>query len=246
MCGRFTRSSPPAAIAEEFGVEVDPGLATGPRFNVCPSENILVIARAAPAPTPGEVSELGEMGQVGELGKLGWMRWGLVPWFARDPNAGPRSINARAETIATNRAFREAFERRRCLVVADGFYEWRRVGTKKMPYFIRLRARRPFAFAGVWDRWKAPGGEGEPLVSCAIVTCAANALVAPIHDRMPVIVPPPARARWLVAGGGGDDLTTLLRPYPDGEMEAYPVSRLVNAPRHDEPECIRRVDDADG
>jgi putative SOS response-associated peptidase YedK len=223
MCGRFTRSSPPGAIAEEFGVNVDPALSAGPRFNVCPSENVLVLARGVEAPA------------------LGWMRWGLVPWFARAANSP--SINARAETLATNRVFRDAFQRRRCLIVADGFYEWCRVGADKTPYFIRLRSRRPFSFAGVWDRWQAAGGES--LVSCAIVTCAANEVVAPIHDRMPVIVPPVARERWLGAGTSGGDLASLLRRYPADEMEAYPVSRLVNAPRNDGSECTRRVDPPD-
>ena len=106
-----------------------------------------------------------------------WMRWGLVPWFARDAKSGPPSINARAETVATTRIFREAFQRRRCLIVADGFYEWRQVGGERHPYFIRLRSRRPFAFAGVWERWKPP--DGDPLVSCAIVTCAANGVGIP-------------------------------------------------------------------
>jgi putative SOS response-associated peptidase YedK len=227
MCGRFTRSSPPAAIAEELGVDVDPVFAAVPRFNVCPSENVLVLARGNEQPA------------------LGWMKWGLVPWFAHDAKSGPRSINARAETLATNRVFRDAFERRRCLIVADGFYEWRGAGNPKdkIPYFIRLRSRRPFVFAGVWDRWKPK--DGEPLLSCAIVTCPANAVVAPIHDRMPVIVPADARARWIggaAEGGLIDPLTDLLRPYPDAEMEAYPVSRLVNAPKNDVAECMQRVD----
>lgn len=227
MCGRFTRSSPPTAIAEEFGVAVDPALVAAPRFNVCPSENVLVLARGGSAPT------------------LGWMRWGLVPWFAREAKSGPRSINARAETLATNRVFREAFERRRCLIIADGFYEWRHAGAEKekTPYFIRLRSRRPFVFAGVWERWKAT--DGEPLLSCAIVTCAANGVVAPIHARMPVIVAPGVRERWIGAEVGGSDLASLLGRYPADEMEAYPVSRLVNAPRNDGPECIRRVDALD-
>jgi hypothetical protein len=149
MCGRFTRSSPPQAIAEELGVDVPAELVAAPRFNVCPTEEVLVVARGAEAPA------------------LGWMRWGLVPWFARDAKAGPRSINARAETVATNRTFREPFQRRRCLVVADGFYEWRQIGSARQPYFIRLRSRRPFAFAAVWDRWKPPahprvGPDGRP------------------------------------------------------------------------------------
>jgi len=228
MCGRFTRSSPPAAIIEELGlelgVELDADVVAGPRFNVCPSENVLVVARGGDAGTP----------------KAGWMKWGLVPWFAHDPKSGPRSINARAETLATNRTFRDPFQRRRCLIVADGFYEWRRIGSERYPMFFRLRSRRPFVFAGVWDRWKPR--EGEPLVSCAIVTCPPNGLVAPIHDRMPVIVAPEARAYWLAADAEPADLTALLRPYPESEMEAYPVSRLVNTPKNDTPECVQPAD----
>jgi putative SOS response-associated peptidase YedK len=169
--------------------------------------------------------------------KVGWMKWGLVPWFADDAKSGPRAINARAETIATNRTFREPFQRRRCLVVADGFYEWRRIGTERFPMYFRLRSRRPFVFAGVWDRWKPPAGE--PLVSCAIVTCAANGLVAPIHDRMPVIVPGHERDRWLAADVDPSAIAALLRPYPDAEMETYAVSRLVNTPKNEGPECIQ-------
>lgn len=222
MCGRFTRSSPPQAIAEELGVDVGPELVTAPRFNVCPTEDVLVVARGAAAPA------------------LGWMRWGLVPWFARDRKSGPRSINARAETLATTRTFREPFQRRRCLVVADGFYEWRQIGAERQPYFIRLRSRRPFAFAGVWDRWKAP--EGDPILSCAIVTCAPNRLVAPIHDRMPVIVPAAARGLWLGTEASSEALAAVLQPYPDAEMEAFPVSKLVSSVKNDEPECIRPVE----
>lgn len=223
MCGRFTRSSPPQAIAEELGVPVETFASATPRFNVCPSEDVMVVARG------GE--------EEGEVLRAGVMRWGLVPWFARDPKAGPRAINARAETVATNRTFRDAFARRRCLVVADGFYEWRRDGDDRQPWLFRLRSRRPFVFAGVWDRWKAP--DGAPLLSCAIVTCDANGVVAPIHARMPVIVPASARPTWLARDGDAAALSELLRPYPDGEMEAYPVSKLVNAPRNDSPECIR-------
>lgn len=222
MCGRFSRSSPPAVIAEELGCDVDPSLSATPRFNVCPSEPVLVMARAKDAQP-----------------HVGLMQWGLVPWFARDPKGGPRAINARAETLATARTFKEPFERRRCLVVADGFYEWRRVGTARQPWFFRLRSRRPFVMAGVWDRWKP--ASGTPLVSCAIVTCPANGLVAPVHDRMPVIVPVDARAAWLAKDADAAALTTLLRPFPADAMEAYPVSQLVNSPKNDSAECIREV-----
>jgi putative SOS response-associated peptidase YedK len=170
------------------------------------------------------------------------MKWGLVPHWAKDESIGNKMINARAETLAEKRSFKNLLASNRCLVLADGFYEWRHGGAEKekTPYFIRLRSRRPFAFAGVWERWKPT--DGAPLVSCAIVTCAANAVVAPIHARMPVIVPPAARDRWVGGDEDGGDLASLLRPYPEDEMEAYPVSRLVNAPRNDVPECIAPLD----
>jgi putative SOS response-associated peptidase YedK len=223
MCGRFSRSSPPVVIAEELGCDVDPSLLATPRFNVCPNENVLVVARGGDA-----------------MSHAGLMRWGLVPWFARDAKSGPRAINARAETLGTTRTFKESFERRRCLVVADGFYEWRRVGDARVPFYFRLQSRRPFVMAGVWDRWKP--ADGEPLVSCAIVTCPANPLVAPVHDRMPVIVPPDGRATWLAKDADVGALATLLQPYPERTMEAYPVSPLVNSPKNDTPECIREVE----
>jgi putative SOS response-associated peptidase YedK len=223
MCGRFARSSPPAVIAEELGCDVDPSLSATPRFNVCPTDDVLVMARATDVP------------------HVGLMKWGLVPWFARDAKSGARAINARGETLTTTRTFKEPFERRRCLVVADGFYEWRRVGDARLPYFFRLRSRRPFVMAGVWDRWKLPDG-APPLVSCAIVTCAANGLVAPVHDRMPVIVPADARAAWLAKDGDPAELAPLLRPYPERDLEAYPVSPLVNSPKNDSAECIRAVE----
>ncbi len=222
MCGRFSRSTPPAVIAEELGCDVDPSLSATPRFNVCPSEPILVMARGPDAHA-----------------HVGLMQWGLVPWFARDAKDGPRAINARAETLATARTFKEPFERRRCLVVADGFYEWRRVGTARQPWFFRLRSRRPFVMAGVWDRWKP--ASGTPLVSCAIVTCPANRLVTPVHDRMPVIVPADARTAWLAKDADPKALTALLQPFPEDAMEAYPVSPLVNSPKNDSAECIREV-----
>ncbi len=237
MCGRFARSSPPQAIAEEFGIPVDPEIAAGPRFNVCPSENVLVVAPARPATAAGERDAAPDGTRDAPGFGVGLMRWGLVPWFARDPKSGPRSINARAETLATTRTFRDAFQRHRCLVVADGFYEWRQVGGERQPWFFRLRSRRPFAFAGVWDRWSPK--DGEPLLSCAVVTCVANGVVAPIHDRMPVIVPADARARWLARDAAPAELVALLKAYPPDELEAYPVSKLVNAPRNDQPECIR-------
>jgi putative SOS response-associated peptidase YedK len=225
VCGRFVRSSPREVICEELQVAAGAGLDFRPRYNVCPGENVLAVVRE------------------GGAARLDALRWGLVPAFARDPAAGPRAINARAESLALRPAFRDAFRHRRCLIVADGFYEWRRAGAGRTPYFVRLRSSRPFAFAGVWDRWTPPAGTSRaPLRTCAIVTCPSNALVRDIHDRMPVILPPEARARWLEAGEGDPDaLTALLVPYAAAEMEAYPVSRLVSSPRHDFPELVRPV-----
>jgi putative SOS response-associated peptidase YedK len=220
VCGRFIRTSPRAAIRDAFGLDPPPDLDLAPRYNVCPGEEVVVLATRPD----------------GER-RIGRLRWGLVPAFAESPTSGPRAINARAETILARPAFRDAFRRRRCLVVTDGFYEWRREGTTKTPYLLYLRSRRPFAFAGIWERWRSPAGE--TLATCAIITCPPNPLVAPIHDRMPVILPPAAYARWL--DPLADDARLLLVPYPEDEMDAHPVSTLVNSPRNDSPECVRPV-----
>lgn len=207
-------------VRDAFGGEPPPEVDLTPRYNICPGDAVVTLA----ARRDGER-------------RLGTLRWGLVPSFATDPTAGPRSINARAETVAARPAFRDAFRRRRCLVLADGFYEWRRDGTTRTPYFVFLRSRQPFAFAGIWERWRSPGGVS--LATCAIITCPPNALVAPIHDRMPVILPPAAHDQWL--DPELEDPRPLLRPYPETEMDVHPVSNLVNAPRNDSPECIRPV-----
>lgn len=148
-------------------------------------------------------------------------------------------INTRAETSASKPLVRDSFRRRRCLIVADGFYEWRRTGRAKVPYFILLRSKRPFAFAGLW--WPACQQTGQASPICTIITCAANELVAPIHDRMPVIVPPHEWDHWLDPSTEPVDLERLLVPMPAAEMDAHEVSTLVNSPRNDSPECIRRV-----
>ena len=219
MCGRIVRSSPAEVLRAEFGAEPPPDLQA--RFNVCPGEPILAVV-------------------AGEAGRrMGWLRWGLVPPFAKDPREGMRAINARAETVATRPAFRRAFRRRRCLVVADGFYEWRRDGREKQPFFVRLRSGRPMAFAGLWERWRPPDRDAEPLVSCAIVTCAANGVVAPIHDRMPVILAPAARDAWL--DPACDDPGRLLVPCPDDVLEAWPVSSRVNRGDQDDADLVARV-----
>jgi putative SOS response-associated peptidase YedK len=165
--------------------------------------------------------------------------WGLIPPWADDPEVSNRPINARAETVAEKPSFRSALRERRCLVPADGFYEWRRVDGRKVPYFAHMLDDRLFAFAGLWERWDAGG---EPIESCAIITTEANELMAPIHGRMPVVLPRSAYRLWLdVAVRDPGRLLPLLWPYPADEMEAYPVSGLVNDPANDWAGCIRRV-----
>jgi putative SOS response-associated peptidase YedK len=165
------------------------------------------------------------------------MRWGFMASFAKNPKLTP--INARAETVATSPFFRGAFRHQRCLIVADGFYEWRKEGRNKTPYFIHLRSGRPFGFAGIWSAKRNDAGTPSP--SCAIVTCTANELMEPIHNRMPVILPAATRDRWLDPSAEADDLSTLLVPLPSDEMDAYAVSTVVNSPRNDSPACVRRV-----
>jgi len=223
MCGRYVRKSSLPVIRDEFALTETSDVELAPRYNVCPGESVVAVVG-------------GPHGRT-----LANFRWGFVPAFARDLSTGPRAINARAETVADRPAFRDAFRRRRCLLVADGFFEWRREEGRKHPFLVRLRTGRPMGFAGIWERWVSR--EGSALATCAIVTCQANEVVAPIHDRMPVIVGPADRERWLDPALGDPELVrTVLVPYRAEEMEAYPVSRLVNSPRNDSPDCIRRLD----
>jgi putative SOS response-associated peptidase YedK len=220
MCGRFVRSSPREVIVAEFEVATVADVDFAPRYNVCPGDPVVAVAHT-------------------DERRLGTLRWGLVPAFAKDASGGPKAINARAETLESRPAFREAFRRRRCLIVADGFYEWRREGGARVPFYARPRSGRPLALAGLWERWQAP--DGQTLRTCTIVTCPADETLAPIHDRMPVILDPAARARWLAPDADPEVLRTLLRPSPDQVLEVYEVSRLVNAPRNDSPRCIDPV-----
>jgi putative SOS response-associated peptidase YedK len=165
------------------------------------------------------------------------LRWGLIPPWSKDSRVGYALINARAETVAEKPAFRAAFKARRCLIPASGFYEWQATGAKhKQPYHIRMRDGRPFAFAGLWERWH--GGEGEPVETCALLTTEANALVRPVHDRMPIIVAPGDCGAWLDPLTPPDQLHALLYPYPPEEMAAVPVGRYVSNPRNEGPRCL--------
>lgn len=218
MCGRFTLGVNLDDLIEAFPDFTFPP-EIEPRYNIAPTQDVMVV----PNNTAGHVS---------------FFRWGLIPSWAKDTDIGNRLINARAETLAEKPSFRAAYLRRRCLILADGFYEWQAIpGSKaKQPMYIQLATKKPFAFAGLWELWRP---DDTPILSCAIITTEPNALLAPIHNRMPVILPPDAYARWLDPGEQKPAaLNGLLTPYPADLMTAYPVSRLVNSPATDTPACI--------
>lgn len=218
MCGRFALLILGNSVAEIFGAPAPRDAA--PRHNIAPSQAVLAV-RAA---------------QGGRSREVAALRWGLVPPWAKDPSIGDRLINARAETVAQKPAFRNAFRRRRCLIPASGFYEWKRTGGRKQPYFVRRRDGELLAFAGLWERWEPEGAP--PLETCAIVTTQANELLEPVHDRMPVILDPPGREAWLDPEAAPGRLSDLLVPCPPGDLEAYPVAPLVNNPRIDDPRLV--------
>ncbi len=226
MCGRYVLTTPGEVLAQIFEVPApseEIARALAPRYNIAPTQPVPVVRRSAAGPR-----------------ELALVQWGLVPHWAKEPAIGGKMINARAETAAEKPAYRDAFKRRRCLIPADGFYEWKKLGKGKEPWFLRMRDRRPFAFAGLWSSWKRPEG-GEPLESCAILTTAPNELVATLHDRMPVILSPAHQERWLDAAANVSTFTELFSPYPAEQMEAYPVSRGVNSPAHDAPDNLEPV-----
>ncbi len=220
MCGRYSLTTPVEAMARVFGFP-GPWPNLPPRYNIAPTQTVPVLRAAA----GGGV----ELAQV---------RWGLVPSWAKDPSAGARMINARAETVAGKPAFRAAFRRRRCLVPADGFYEWRKTPDgRRQPWRIARPDGAPFAFAGLWERWEK-AADGTPLETCTIVTTAANDVLRPIHPRMPVILDPADFAAWLDPATPPGAAAALLRPAPNAWLVAVPVSTRVNDVRHDDPGCI--------
>ena len=222
MCGRYTVTSSLGDLRQLFLFEELPNLE--PRYNVAPSQEAPVVRL-----------------EEDDKRHLRLLRWGLIPSWAKDRRIGYKTINARAETVADKPAFRSAFRRRRCLVLADGFYEWQKRDKGKQPYRIVLADRGAFAMAGLWESWTDPEA-GERVESFTIVVTDANERLAAIHDRMPVILPPEAHALWLDAEAARDDLLALLRPYPGEAMAAYPVSALVNKPANDLPACIEPVE----
>jgi putative SOS response-associated peptidase YedK len=221
MCGRFVLFSSPEELREAFGVQ-QVRYQVEPSYNVAPTQAVAVVVQREGVNT------------------LEKMRWGLIPAWAKDPAIGSRMINARAETVGEKPSFKRPLKDRRCLVVANGFYEWQKTGQAKIPMFIRLKSGQPFGFAGLYDVWTSP--EGEAVASCTIITTSANDLMQPIHDRMPVILPKSQQSTWLnPAIQTAADVLPLLVPYAAADMEAYPVSRLVNSPENNSPDCIRPV-----
>jgi putative SOS response-associated peptidase YedK len=221
MCGRYTITIQVDSAREDLGIVEMPN-DYSPRYNVAPTQPVAVLADAA-----GRKAE--------------WMRWGLIPSWAKDESIGSRLINARSETLLEKPSFRNAFNKRRCLILADGFYEWQKgAGTKgrAQPYYFKREDGKPFAFAGLWEFWKSP--EGEPVRSCTIITCPANACVAPVHERMPVMLSGDALWDWL-ENAPAEKLTGLLKPYPADAMTRYPVATLVNRPELDTPELIKAI-----
>ncbi len=214
MCGRFALHAHPQVIALQFALAAAPEIA--PRYNIAPTADILVVRPGASGPMAARV------------------RWGLVPRWAKDPSIGAKLNNARAETVAEKPSFRDAFRKRRCLIPASGFYEWRREGNLKQPYYVHPALGEVFAFAGLWESWR---GDGAPLETCAIVTTDANAVMAPIHDRMPVIVARQDYARWLDCAPG-NDVSDLLRPADAESITVRRVGRAVNHARNESAALI--------
>jgi putative SOS response-associated peptidase YedK len=232
MCGRYTIIHNIEAVADRFGVQAPSYATVGPSYNVAPTDGVPII-----------VAER-------ERREMLLAHWGLVPFWAKDPDIGSRLINARAETLAEKASFKYALTRRRCLIPADGFYEWQAVDGTKQPYYIRLKDGSLFAFAGLWETWESP--DGSPLISCTIITVEPNALVAPIHNRMPAILKPDEEPLWLFGtqstgesaqrkGNVEAQMMKLLRPYPADLMEAYPVAKSVGNPANNSPRCVEPI-----
>ncbi|MCE9606590.1 MAG: SOS response-associated peptidase [Planctomycetia bacterium] len=214
MCGRFTLRSQLKDLIAEFAFEPPTKLVWAPRFNVAPTQNIAIVKE----------------------GRLSYARWGLIPSWADDPKVGSTLINAKAEEVAEKPTFRSSFRRGRCLILADGFYEWKQEGKVKQPYYIRMADDRPFAFAGLADHWER---DDRAIDSATILTTEASPMMSEIHDRMPVILPKEAYELWLDPQFPGKEaLLGILKPYSSDDLLATPVGSFVNSPRNDDPWCI--------
>jgi putative SOS response-associated peptidase YedK len=219
MCGRYTLTFLPNRLAERFEAQ-PPTEDFFPRYNVSPQQYLPVICN------------------TGER-RIVMFRWGLIPGWAKNPSIGNRLINARAETVSEKPSFRTAFRNRRCLVLSDGFYEWQKTPSGKIPVRITLKDGEPFAFAGLWEKWRSP--KGEEINTFSIITTEPNDLIAKIHHRMPVILRPEHEDVWLDNEAGAEKWLSVLKPYPAEKMTVYPVSRGVNSPRNDDLSLIEPV-----
>jgi putative SOS response-associated peptidase YedK len=216
MCGRYTLKTPLNVLTERFDIGEAPSSVSA-SYNIAPTQYVATV-----------LSENGKR-------KLEMLRWGLIPSWADDPEIGNKMINARAETVAEKPSYRRAFKKSRCLILADGFYEWQKTDSGKQPFHIRMQDGSPFAFAGLWESWD----KGDSIRSCTIITTDANDLVGEIHNRMPVILHPEDYEMWLDPDfDEREPLTSLLKSFPVEAMEAYPVSRRVNKPSNNEPGVI--------
>jgi putative SOS response-associated peptidase YedK len=215
MCGRYTLRS--RSNAKFYGVPASELPFLVPRYNIAPSQDVPVII------------------ERGAARELALFQWGLIPSWSKEPKG---FINARAETLEEKSSFSESLQRRRCLILADGFFEWARRGRSKQPYFFQMKDESPFAFAGIWDKWER---DDVSITSCAIITTTPNELLATIHDRMPVILGADTSERWLCSDSGPAELKEMLVPFPGSEMKRFPVSSQVNHPRNDEAQLVEPI-----
>ncbi len=220
MCGRFVQAHDPAEYAEYLGAGLSVAESLAPSWNVAPTDQVYAVAEHDGAR------------------RLGTFRWGLIPWFAKDIKIGARHINARAETVGSKPAFKDSFERRRCVIPADGFYEWEKMESGgKLPHYLFRRDEAPLVLAGLWASWRDE--QGDRITSCTVITTTPNDLVAPIHDRMPVVLTEDAWDRWLDPDFGDPEvLRSMLKPFDPNSMAEYPVSTLVNKVANNYRECI--------
>ena len=219
MCGRFSLTASFEQIAQQFNLSKIPE--SQPRYNIAPSQDIATLVQS----------------KVGEEKQFQWMRWGLVPHWAKDIKIGYKLINARVETVTEKPSFRSAIKQRRCLILADGFYEWQLQGKQKQPYYFQLESGEVFAFAGLWETWNSP--EDEQVISCTILTTAADEVVSPIHGRMPIIVPSQHYEAWLDSEiTQPQKVLPLVTQSDRASLQAKPVSTMVNNPKCDRIECL--------
>ena len=219
MCGRFTLQTPESQIRKAFHLPIGEQLGLTPRYNISPSQDIPIIRNT-------------DNGH-----ELSMARWGLVPHWSKEPKTKYSTINARIETVAEKPTYRTPFRSKRCLIPADGFYEWKEISGHKIPHFIHIRKGGVFAFAGIWDRWE---GDGKTLDSCSIIVMPANEVIKPIHERMPAIIAPAHYDLWLdTRVTEKDEIMGCLNSAPSSSLKFYPISPWVNSPEHDDERCIQ-------